>query len=255
MKPYKRLSNVLISALLLSTQCRAQSQTTSSKTAPKKTHRTATHKETATERQIRELRSEMQTQIDALKAELATRDQQLNAAQQTAATAQTEASAATEAVSTANATATAASSSSSQNATQIETLNATVSDLKVADAGLQQTVITNQQDVQKQIESPTAIHYKGILIQPGGFLAAESVYRTRAMNSDINTPFNAAPYMNTAQAFTSEFNGTGRQSRLAVLVSSPLSWGKAQRLLRDGLPLRRRHQQRKPDQQLHRPAA
>ena len=41
------------------------------------------------------------------------------------------------------------------------------------------------------IESPLAMHYKGITITPGGFLAAEFVRRSRALGSDINTPFNS----------------------------------------------------------------
>jgi hypothetical protein len=59
-----------------------------------------------------------------------------------------------------------------------------------------------------------------------GFFAFEGVYRSRSINSDINTPFNSTPYQNTAQAFTSEFNATGRQSRLGVLVTAPTEWGK-----------------------------
>ena len=78
----------------------------------------------------------------------------------------------------------------------------------------------------EKIESPSELHYKGVLIKPVGFVAAETVYRSRAINSDVNTPFNSTPYMNTAQAFTSEFNASGRQSRLGVLITAPTSWGK-----------------------------
>ncbi len=37
-------------------------------------------------------------------------------------------------------------------------------------------------------ESPMAIHFKGITITPGGFLAAETVFRNKAIGADINTP-------------------------------------------------------------------
>jgi len=76
-------------------------------------------------------------------------------------------------------------------------------------------------------DEPGYIHYKGIQIKPVGFLAAETVTRTRSMDSDINTPFSSTPYMSSAQAYTSETNFSGRQSRLAVLVTAPLSWGSA----------------------------
>jgi hypothetical protein len=78
-----------------------------------------------------------------------------------------------------------------------------------------------------EIESPMAIHYKGVLIQPGGFAAAESVFRNRVYNSDIATPFNSTPYKNSDNAYLSEWNGSARQSRLSLLVNAPFDWGKA----------------------------
>src|ERR1019366_602069 len=50
--------------------------------------------------------------------------------------------------------------------------------------------VNELQEAQKRIsglESPLAIHYKGITITPGGFLAAETVWRQRAEGADINT--------------------------------------------------------------------
>jgi len=41
-------------------------------------------------------------------------------------------------------------------------------------------------------ETPAAIHFKGITITPGGFLAAETVFRNKAMGADINTPSTAS---------------------------------------------------------------
>ena len=37
------------------------------------------------------------------------------------------------------------------------------------------------------------------------------------MNSDVNTPFNTTPYMGAGEANTSEFNFSGRQSRVGGL--------------------------------------
>lgn len=178
-------------------------------------------KESATERQIRELREQMQNQqaeIDSLKEQSAAKDAALAAAQQSATSAQTVAAAATSQAQTVNQTVQA-------NADAVASLQGTVTDLKNSNTGLALTISETKKDLTDKIESPTAIHYRGVLIQPSGFMAAESVYRTRAINSDINTPFAATPYMNTAQAYTSEFNATGRQSRLALQVKAPTSWG------------------------------
>ncbi len=81
--------------------------------------------------------------------------------------------------------------------------------------------------LEDDIESPTAIHYKGVLLQPGGFMAAETVWRNRTFNSDIATPFSAEPYNNSDNTYISEFNATARQSRISLLVKAPYTWGSA----------------------------
>ncbi len=68
-----------------------------------------------------------------------------------------------------------------------------------------------------------AIHYKGITITPGGFLAAESAYRNRAMGSDVNTPFNSVSMPGSGTNAISEFFGSGRQSRISMLAEGKLS--------------------------------
>ena len=67
-------------------------------------------------------------------------------------------------------------------------------------------------------ETPAAIHFKGITITPGGFLAAETVFRNKAMGADINTPFNSVPFPGNSGGQTTEFNGSARQSRLSMLA-------------------------------------
>jgi hypothetical protein len=92
-----------------------------------------------------------------------------------------------------------------------------VADLKTVSAN----TANELQDAQKRIaslESPLAIHYKGITITPGGFLAAETVWRQRAIGADINTPFNSIPYFGANAAHLSEFYGSGRQSRISMLA-------------------------------------
>ncbi|WP_263375621.1 hypothetical protein [Granulicella aggregans] len=217
---------VTLAAIMVLSAIRVPAQTTTpthtSTTAKKKKAVAKAPKETATERQIRELREQMQNQqaeIDNLKSQSAAKDAALAAAQQSASDAQATAAAATTQAQSVGASVQA-------NADAVASLQGTVTDLKNSNTGLALTISDTKKDLTEKIESPTAVHYKGILIQPGGFLAAETVYRTRAINSDINTPFNSTPYMNSAQAFTSEFNATGRQSRLAVAVTAPTSWGK-----------------------------
>jgi hypothetical protein len=41
------------------------------------------------------------------------------------------------------------------------------------------------------MHGPISIHFRGITITPGGFAAAEFVRRSRALASDITTPFNS----------------------------------------------------------------
>ena len=77
------------------------------------------------------------------------------------------------------------------------------------------------QETQKSIsESPVAIRYKGVSITPVGFVAAETVTRQRANESDINTPFNSIPYPGNALAHIGENAFTARQSRLGLLAES-----------------------------------
>jgi hypothetical protein len=72
-------------------------------------------------------------------------------------------------------------------------------------------------------DEPAAIHYKGITLTPGGFSAAETVWRSKATSSDINTPFNSVPLPGTSTSNISEFNATGRQSRISMLAEGKLS--------------------------------
>jgi hypothetical protein len=70
---------------------------------------------------------------------------------------------------------------------------------------------------------PTSWGFKGVTFTPIGFFAAESVWRQRAMNADVNSPFNSAPLPGNNQYNISEFNASGRQSRIGMLVQGKLS--------------------------------
>ncbi len=84
------------------------------------------------------------------------------------------------------------------------------------------TVTTAQEPQSNPSASPTTIHIKGIDLTPGGFLAAETVWRSRALAADVNTPFNSIPMPGSSQSKMSEFYGSGRQSRISLLAEGRL---------------------------------
>ncbi|MBV9609664.1 MAG: hypothetical protein JO187_08910, partial [Acidobacteria bacterium] len=169
--------------------------------------------------QLRGMVEQQQRQIDDLRQQLATRDQAVQSAQQQAVAAQ---SAATQAAT--QAAAAAADASTAQQAAA--SLKTDVGDLK----GNATTTALALQEEQKRVteltESPLALHYKGITITPGGFLAAETVYRQRGTASDVNTPFTSIPFPGSGAQHLSEFFGSGRQSRLTFLMEGKVKTAK-----------------------------
>jgi len=77
-------------------------------------------------------------------------------------------------------------------------------------------------DSQDKNEPPTAIHVKGITLTPGGFMEGAAVWRQHALSSDVVTPFNTIPFSGASQSHMSEFNVSGRQSRISMLVEGKL---------------------------------
>jgi len=77
----------------------------------------------------------------------------------------------------------------------------------------------------EQGESPLALHFKGITLTPGGFTAAETAYRSRALSADVNTPFNNFNFIfpGSNQSKISEFNASGRQSRISMKFDGKLA--------------------------------
>ena len=65
--------------------------------------------------------------------------------------------------------------------------------------------------------------FGAITITPGGFFAAESVFRTRTIQSDINSQYSALPFSNSPLAHTNEFRFTARQSRVALLAEGAIT--------------------------------
>ena len=207
-------------AVLSATLAVAQTQTTSTQTTTKKT--TVTHKRRAAAsstavtkadlQALKDMIATQQQQIQELQQQVQQRDaavqqvqQQLTQTQSTASDAQTKAQ------------------SAAESAKAVPALQSEVADLKTNATSTAQTL----QETQKQVnESPVAIHFKGITLTPGGFVAAETSYRTRALSADVNTPFNSVPFSGSSQAHVTEFNASGRQSRLSLLAEGKVSSAK-----------------------------
>lgn len=216
---------VTITITLLSlTVVTASAQTTAAnatqaQTAEHKQQKSA--KQPSLEIQLREMRDELQAQIDDLRTNLAAKDTQISALQAKIQTTQ---------------------QSAGTIATQVHSIESSAHENAAVIAGLQSTVPATQtatsaqaveiaavrkaeETIKKDIEEPRTIRYKGIEITPGGFVAGESIWRQRAMNADIYTNFNATPYMNTGEAYTSEWVPSARQSRLSTFVSGKVPFG------------------------------
>jgi len=170
--------------------------------------------------ELRQTLQAQQEQLQMLKEELAKRDRQIDAAQNAAAAANTRAI-------EASSKATAAVSASAEVKSAASSLNSTISDLKVSNESLRTTVATAQADAKKAEETgPASIKYKGITITPGGFIAAETVTRTRAASAGINTDFKNIPFPGNALSKLSESNFEARQTRATVLLESKVGAAK-----------------------------
>ena len=178
--------------------------------------------QTSTSSELKELKDAIaaqQQQIQQLQQQIQSRDSAIQQLQQQVGQAQ---SAASQAQSTAQSALGGEKKEGALSTEEFNALQHDVTDLKAVSAN----TVEGLQDTQKRVsdlESPLAIHYKGVTITPGGFLAAETVRRQRAEGADINTNLNGIPYPGANNAFLGEFYGTGRQSRLSLLVQGKLA--------------------------------
>ena len=153
--------------------------------------------------------AQQQAQIQQLRDQLNRKDQAVQQAQTAASDAAGKAD--------------AAQAAASQQQATVTELKGDVTDLK---ANVANTVVAVQ-ETQKRVNEPaTEIHFKGITITPGGFMAAEFVRRSRALASDINTPFNSLTMPGASQSSISEFFASGRQSRISMLAEGKMGIAK-----------------------------
>jgi hypothetical protein len=225
----KKLAALTLSMFLVSgtafadTPKNADPQPAKAQPAKPKAAKKADKSDAAISAQLEELRQTLQSQqeqLQMLKEELAKRDRQIDEAREAAAAANARAT-------EASTKATEAVDSSAEMKSTAVALNSTVSDLKASNAVLKTTVAAEQAEAKKAEETgPSAIKYKGVTITPGGFIAAETVFRNRATSGDINTPFTGIPYPGNALAKVTESNFTARQTRATVLAETKIGSAK-----------------------------
>jgi uncharacterized protein YoxC len=170
------------------------------------------------EEQIQGLRQDLEGEINRLRNDLAYKDEQLKKAQQSVADAQAAAA-------RAEAAATAQQQAVTDNTAAVNKLQSSVTDLKGSQASLATTISDETTKIKKEIANPTALHYKGVNLTPGGFLAGETIYRTKATGGDIPTAFSSIPYEGADAYSLSEFFGSARQSRITLSADGKTNWG------------------------------
>lgn len=67
------------------------------------------------------------------------------------------------------------------------------------------------------------LKYKGVTLTLGGFAAAEGIYRSKNIESDISSSFAKLPFENAPLAHVNELRGTARQSRVSFLAQGDIN--------------------------------
>src|SRR5579864_1984302 len=207
-----RLTCCVVLLLCMGAAAQTTSSTSTATTKPTRKARSSARATTGTGAEIKALREAIAAQQNTISQQQSQIQQLQGTVQQMQSSLQSQ----TAAVQDAQSKATAATTTASQQEQTVNQLRSDVSDMKQNST----TTATTVQEVQKSmngLESPLAIHYKGVTLTPGGFLAAETVYRNRGLGADINTPFNSIPMPGAPNVNTSEFFGSGRQSRISLL--------------------------------------
>jgi hypothetical protein len=218
MRQGEKMKHVLRWWIVLLLIASSAAQTTTTATPKKKKASAPSPIETALQGFIGELAAQQQRILaleqdnKMLKDEMRKRDAALEQAQTAAAAAQAKAD--------------QAASQASQQQQAVSDLRSDVTDVKETATGVVLSLQDTQRNFQASVESPIALHYKGITITPGGFLAAETVWRSHALGADINTPFNSIPFNGATASRLTEFFGSGRQSRISMLAEGKLGSAK-----------------------------
>jgi hypothetical protein len=171
----------------------------------------------ATREQLKQQQQKMQALEDQLKSSSG------SAAPPTAATAPVSSSASAVSIAAPPTAATAPASAASDSESSSSSANsASAASAAPVAANVSSAAQTMQETQKPASDPPTEIHFRGVTLAPGGFAAAEFVRRSRALGGDINTPFNSVMMPGASQNTTSEFFGSGRQSRISLLATGKL---------------------------------
>jgi len=221
------MKNLLAFALLLAIPASVFAQTDAAPSQHKSSARTAAAGSSSSE--IQQLKDALARQQDAIAAQqqqiqqllqqVQSRDQAIQTLEQRVDQADSTASHAQQ---TAQSALNGEKKEGEISASDFSALQHDVTDLKAANASTAESLTTTEKRI-GDLESPLAIHFKGITLTPGGFVAADTVWRSHAMYSDIGTQFNAAPFSASGQARSSDFYGSGRASRISLLAKG--NWG------------------------------
>ena len=215
----------LCALMLASASLFAQtSATTSQKTTSRSAARTSTaHKRpvATTPSEIESLRTMIQQQqqatqqqLDSLKQQIADRDAQIQQLQSAVQQAQTRVA--------------SAESAANDQKTAVMTLQSDVTDGK---NNFTAAALSTQEDQKRvrELESPFALHYKGITITPGGFIEAAGIIRNRNENASVNSASGNGniPFPGSPNGTLSEFRFDARQSRLTLRAEGKIGSVKA----------------------------
>ncbi len=249
----KKQLQAVIAAILVVGSLSLHAQTGTAAPAKKTTKTKQAKSETATKTEesqdakaIRELQEKMaaqQAQIDALMQQNAAKDAALSSAQNAAASAQSQAAAA-------SAQAQSASSSAQASTDAVTAVKSDVTDLKNANAGLATTINDAKKDLNDKIDSPSAIHYKGVTISPGRLLRGR---RPCSARSDRGRHQHATSTTSAGHPARSNapIQRAGRQSRIALKAEGKLDNVTMSGYFEIDLAELRNDFQQQPEQQLH----
>jgi hypothetical protein len=225
----RKLASLTLSLFLLSGPAFADSPKDTPKEADAQPAKSAAAAKPATSKtsaeiaaEVEELRQALQVQqeqLQMLKEELAKRDRQIEEAREAAAAANSRAT-------EANVKATEAAATSAEVKTTTTALNSSVASLAASNAVAANAAVATDGQGSAEEKGPSTIRYKGVDITPGGFIAAETVFRTRATGGDINTPFTGIPFTANDLSHVTENSFTARQSRLSLLAESKVGSAK-----------------------------
>jgi outer membrane murein-binding lipoprotein Lpp len=219
-----RFKQIVVGVLLV-TCVAAQAQNSTNQTTAKPAKTKTTKAKTLTQEEIllRQLNEKFQKldqlsskyddleqKYDALQKQMTTRDAELEQARKDAVDAKQKLEATQEAI-------------GPEGAAVIK-LQTEVAALKTTSSSLS-TKVESTEEATKKLENPDSIHFKGIDLTPGGFLAGETVDRQRGIGGDVNTQFTGIPFAGQTAGVLSEFNASGRQSRVSLLAEGKLPSG------------------------------